>query len=62
MDKLIKWLNENTIPKRTSADIAAELGVSVSTVTLWRQGKRKPSRPQVKKLSRLTGIKVEDLL
>src|SRR6266704_3237423 len=62
MSKLIQWLNENTLPVTTLKDIAGQLKVDPSLVSLWRQGKRKPGKRQLKNLSRLIGIKIEDLL
>jgi transcriptional regulator with XRE-family HTH domain len=62
MSKLIRWMEENTRPRYQLDELAGKLGVSQSLLTLWRQGKRKPGRPQLVKLSKLTGIKIEDLL
>jgi transcriptional regulator with XRE-family HTH domain len=62
MSKLMQWLDENTRPNYTLDGIAEKLKVSQSIVTLWRQGKRKPGRAQLRKLSQLTGLRVEDLL
>jgi transcriptional regulator with XRE-family HTH domain len=62
MTKLMQWLDENTQPNMTLAELAQKLKVSQSIVTLWRQGKRKPGRAQLRKLSALTGLRVEELL
>jgi transcriptional regulator with XRE-family HTH domain len=62
MSKLIAWIEEKTRPAMTLNELAKKLEVSQSLVTLWRQGKRKPGIKQLKKIAKLTGIKVDDLL
>ena len=62
MSKLIRWMQENTLPRYQLDELAQKLQVSPSLLTYWRQGKRKPGARQLKKLSQLTGIKIEDLL
>lgn len=62
MDKLKKYFGVAQKKVRTQADIARELGVHRSLVNHWIMGRRKPSRKLLKPLSRLTGIKIEDLL
>jgi transcriptional regulator with XRE-family HTH domain len=62
MSKLIDWLEQKTRPPMELKDIAQALKVDQSLVSLWRAGKRKPGKRQLKNLSRLTGIKIEDLL
>jgi len=62
MSKLIEWIEKNTRPQLTLSELAQQMQVSLSTVSLWREGKRKPGRRVLKRLSELTGIKVEDLL
>jgi transcriptional regulator with XRE-family HTH domain len=55
-------MQENTLPRYQLDELAQKLQVSPSLLTYWRQGKRKPGARQLKKLSQLTGIKIEDLL
>ena len=62
MSKLIRWMEQNTLPRYELNEFARKLGVSASLVTYWRQGKRKPGARQLKKLAALTGLKIEDLL
>lgn len=62
MSKLIQWLEENTIPQTTLKAIAKELQVDQSLLSLWRHGRRKPGKRQLRKLSKLTGIRIEELL
>lgn len=62
MSKLIQWLEENTVPQTTLKAIAKELQVNQSLVSLWRHGRRKPGKRQLQKLSKLTGIRIEELL
>jgi transcriptional regulator with XRE-family HTH domain len=62
VSKLIQWLDTNTRPNMTLYVLAKKLKVSQSTLTLWRQGKRKPNSGQLRKISQVTGLKIEDLL
>jgi transcriptional regulator with XRE-family HTH domain len=62
MDKFRQWLIENTEPKVSAAKFARDLGVSPSLVTHWKKGTRKPGIDQLRKLSKRTGIKLEDFL
>ena len=62
MTKLMKYLEEHTLPKITAQELAVKLGVDGSLITLWRQGKRKPGKSKLKTLSKVTGIPIEDLL
>jgi len=62
MSKLIDWLEQQTRPPMELIEIARALKDDRSLVSLWRMGKRKPGKQQLKNLSRLTGIKIEDLL
>ena len=51
--------------KRTGmrqCELAAQLGVTPGLISYWRAGKRRPGLDQLKPLSRITGIPVEDLL
>ena len=62
MSKLMHWLDEQTRPKMSAKDIADRVKVHQSLVTMWRSGLRKPGKGKLRELSKLTGIKVEDLL
>jgi transcriptional regulator with XRE-family HTH domain len=42
--------------------LAKQMRIDRSTVTRWMKGQRKPARTQLAVLSKITGIKVEDLL
>ena len=59
MVKLRKWM----VKTRTSqAELSRELGISRSLVSHWLAARRMPGRGRLKDLSRVTGIKLEDLL
>ena len=60
--KLIAFLKSNRRKNLTHEVIAAKLGCSASLLSMWMSNARKPSRSLLKPLSKLTGIKVEDLL
>lgn len=62
MTKLMQYLKDNTVPKITAKELADKLGVHQSLINLWREGKRKPGTKTLKPLSKLTGIRIEDLL
>lgn len=62
MSKLIRYLEEQTKPKITAKQLAAKLGVSQSLLSYWMSGDRKPGAGKLKQISRVTGIKLEDLL
>ena len=44
------------------ADVAAEMGVAIPTVSEWESGKKKPSRDRVMKLARFYGVSADWLL
>jgi len=58
----MQFLEENTKPRYEAKTLAQRIGVSPSLVSLWRIGARKPSSRNLKRLSEVTGIAVEDLL
>jgi transcriptional regulator with XRE-family HTH domain len=62
MNKLQRYLDEVTRPKLSIDQIAEKLKVHPSLVTMWRRGTRNPGKAKLVALSKLTGIKVEDLL
>jgi transcriptional regulator with XRE-family HTH domain len=57
--KLKAALNRSNM---SQIDLARAMEVHPSLVTLWIQGKRVPSTSKLKKLGRLVGLKIEDLI
>jgi transcriptional regulator with XRE-family HTH domain len=53
------WLKSSNT---TQNQLAVKLGIHRSAVTHWMKGDAKPARDQLKKLSEITGISVEELL
>uniref|UniRef100_A0A6M3JBI2 Putative DNA binding, helix-turn-helix domain containing protein n=1 Tax=viral metagenome TaxID=1070528 RepID=A0A6M3JBI2_9ZZZZ len=58
MKKLIKWLNKKGWTQKNLAD---ELGVSESAVSLWFSGDRKPSSKSALKIENITNGTVSRL-
>jgi transcriptional regulator with XRE-family HTH domain len=46
----------------SQSDLSKALGVTPGLVSYWLSGKRRPGLDQLKPLSQLTGIPIEDLL
>jgi transcriptional regulator with XRE-family HTH domain len=59
MVKLKRWMDKS---QTSQAALARQLVVHRSLVCHWLRGSRKPGRNQLLRLSRTTGIKIEDLL
>jgi transcriptional regulator with XRE-family HTH domain len=62
MSKLIKYLEDQTQPKISAKELAARIGISASLLSYWMSGHRKPGKSKLQKVSKITGIKIEDLL
>lgn len=62
MSKLIRYLEDQVKPKTTAKQLAAKLGVSASLLSYWMSGHRKPGASKLARVSKITGIKIEDLL
>ena len=62
MKKLTEYIKNATTPSMTQKKIALHMGVDPSLVSHWMAGRRKPHASKLKQLSKLTGIKIEDLL
>lgn len=60
MRKTLKQFLETS--GKTQAQLARELDIDRSAIHRWMDGSRKPSRARLKKLSKLTGISLGDLL
>ena len=51
-----------TLPPKTRASLAREIGVSRSAVGRWERGERTPDRKYLPTLSRLTGASISELI
>jgi transcriptional regulator with XRE-family HTH domain len=60
MEKELKAYFKTTGTTQTS--LADKLGIHRSQITLWIYGQRRPPRKYLSKLSKITGIPVENLL
>ena len=47
--------------KKKQSELAAEMGVKVTTISMWEKGNRRPSVDKSIKLSAIFGCSVEDL-
>lgn len=56
----IKRLRENK--SMTQEDLAAELGITASAVSLWESGKRSMNVKQADKLAQALGVTLNDLM
>ena len=56
----IKRLRENK--SMTQEDLAAELGITASAVSLWESGKRSMNVKQADKLASALGVTLNDLM
>jgi len=59
---LVQFLVENTEPKISKQSLARQVRVHPSLITLWMQGLRKPGRATLQRLSKVTGLSIEELL
>lgn len=59
MKRLRKYLEENSI---SQVEIARKIGVKQPTVWEWLNDESKPSAENLMKLSRVTGLSIDDLL
>lgn len=59
MKRLKRYLEENVI---SQVEIARQLGVTQPTVWEWLNDESKPTADNLMKLSRVTGISIDDLL
>lgn len=46
----------------TQADLANEVGVTQGMVSLWLSGRKRPSLDNLLSLSRITGVRIEELI
>lgn len=46
----------------TGQELAKQLGVSKSTISLWERGKTKPKKKFIPKLAKLSGLSVDDFI
>ena len=56
----IKRLRE--VKSMTQEDLAAELGITASAVSLWESGKRSMNVKQADKLAQALGVTLNDLM
>jgi transcriptional regulator with XRE-family HTH domain len=59
LDNLRQWRESNGLSRQ---DVADQFGVSAVTVWRWEAGERFPSVRYLPKLSKLTGISLEELM
>jgi transcriptional regulator with XRE-family HTH domain len=59
MQRLQQWMTENGKSQRP---IAKECGVSQPTVWAWLRGEANPSVENLKKLSGITGLTIDELV
>jgi transcriptional regulator with XRE-family HTH domain len=59
MEELKSYLERSHLSQK---DLARLLNIHEATVSYWISGKNKPKRTLIKRLAKLTGIPVADLL
>ena len=57
-----KWLKELVDVDVTTAELAEKIGVDASTVCLWEQGKRIPKYASIKRVAKLFGCSLGDVI